>query len=577
MGSDMKVEQPWTAQKQAFLEGNGHVLAIGGPGCGKTHVALVKARNEIRSGRLLPGQRILFLSFARPTVGRILEKARELITPDELKFLEVNTYHGFAWSVLQSHGYLLNEGKALQLLPPPEGAARLAHIVTEQRHHEKLRLFHEEGLLHFDLFAQLTAELFSRSSRLAAIYTSTYPVLLVDEFQDTNIDEWHMVRELGKRCQIVALADPDQRIYEFRGADPNRLKEFADQFDPLMVEFEGENHRSAGTDIAAFGSDLLTGKNKELAYADVSIVEYGMYFQRGPHFQAKAQLIKAINRLRKEPAWSIAVLVPSKAFMLQVSDYLSAALDGLPSLRHEVAMDAESPALAAAVIATLMEGGLPQVLENRLIGVLHTHIRGRSGTKRPAQAELDLADAIGHYLGSGKIRGKNRQALVAECARLAILRQDIVFSGNPEEDWLTVRRILAASTVDQLSRVAADSKYLRLLYKGSNLRSSLAELWKLQKGYSGAIEAVRGALLQEHFTAALKDWRGIHLMTIHKAKGKEFDEVIVYEGRYAGRIVPANADAGRQGQARLALRVAVTRAMKKVTIVTPSGDRCMFL
>lgn len=573
----MKVEQPWTLQKQAFLESTGHVLAMGGPGSGKTHVALVKARDEIRSANLLPGQRILFLSFARPTVARILEKAKELISPDELKLLDVNTYHGFAWNVLRSHGYLLNEGKPLQLLPPPEGAARLAHIAKEHRHDEKMRLFHEEGLLHFDLFAQLTAELFGRSRRLAGIYTSTYPVLVVDEFQDTNTDEWKMVRELGKGCRIVALADPDQRIYEFRGADPNRLREFADQFDPLPVEFEGENHRSAGTDIATYGLDLLTGKNKEVAYANVSVVEYGMYFGRGPHFQAKAQLLQAIKRLRKESAWSIAVLVPSKAFMLQVSDYLSAEVDGLPSLRHEVAMDAESPALAASVIATLMEGAPSQLLVARLLAALHTHIRGRSGTKRPAQAELDLADAIGQYLGSGKIRGKNRQALVNECARLAALRQDIVFSGHPEEDWLTVRGMFAASAVGQLSRVATDAKYLRLLHKGSNLRSSLAELWKSQEGYSGAIEAVRGALLQEHFTAALKDWRGIHLMTIHKAKGKEFDEVLIYEGRYAGRIVPANADVARQGQARLALRVAVTRAMKRVTIVTPSGDRCMFL
>ncbi|MBN0273883.1 ATP-dependent helicase, partial [Pseudomonas aeruginosa] len=64
---------------------------------------------------------------------------------------------------------------------------------------------------------------------------------------------------------------------------------------------------------------------------------------------------------------------------------------------------------------------------------------------------------------------------------------------------------------------------------------------------------------------------------IHKAKGKEFDEVLIYEGRYAGRIVPANADTSRQSQALLALRVAVTRAMKRATILTPSGDRSIFL
>lgn len=72
----MKVEQSWTPQKKAFLESTQHVLAMGGPGSGKTHVALVKARDEIRSAKLLPGQRILFLSFARPTVARILEKAK---------------------------------------------------------------------------------------------------------------------------------------------------------------------------------------------------------------------------------------------------------------------------------------------------------------------------------------------------------------------------------------------------------------------------------------------------------------------------------------------------------------------
>lgn len=573
----MTANQDWTPSKLAFLASTGYVLAMGGPGSGKTHVALVKARDEIRSGKLLTGQRILFLSFARPTVARILEKAKELISPDELTLLEVNTYHGFAWNVLRSHGYLLNEGKRLQLLPPPEGAARLAHISKAHHHEEKLRLFREESLLHFDLFAQLAAELLGRSRRVASLYTATYPILVVDEFQDTNADEWAMVRELGKRSRIIGLADPDQRIYEFRGADPNRLNEFSQTFKPLSVEFLGENHRSAGTDIAIYGSDLLTGKNIGTLYADVSVKVYGYYFGKGPHFHVKSQVFQSIKRLKKAPDWSIALLVPSKVFMLQVSDYLSSELDGLPSLRHDVAMDAESPALAAHVIATLLEGGPPQLLTALLLGAIHTHIRGRSGNKGPAQAELQLADAIGLYLGSGKIRGKNRQALVDECGRLAALRQTAVFSGGPDEDWRTVRKMLSSSPVEQLSRVATDAKYLRLLHKGSTLRMSLLEIWKTHGSYVGALAAVRNALIQEHFTAATKDWRGVHLMTIHKAKGKEFDEVVIYEGRFSGRIVPDDADEARRGQARLALRVAVTRAMKRTTILTPSSNRCVFI
>ena len=66
-------------------------------------------------------------------------------------------------------------------------------------------------------------------------------------------------------------------------------------------------------------------------------------------------------------------------------------------------------------------------------------------------------------------------------------------------------------------------------------------------------------------------------MTIHKSKGKEFNEVIIYEGSRQGRIVRANATGRDVSQARLALRVAVTRAIRRTTILTPRNDVCPFL
>ena len=102
-------------------------------------------------------------------------------------------------------------------------------------------------------------------------------------------------------------------------------------------------------------------------------------------------------------------------------------------------------------------------------------------------------------------------------------------------------------------------------------------MWRTQGDYAGAEAALGDALLQEHFVAAQKEWRGLHVMTIHKAKGKEFDEVVIYEGTFSGRIVAANADARRIAQSRLALRVAVTRAICRTTIVTPLRNGCAFL
>ncbi|KGS15998.1 DNA helicase UvrD [Pseudomonas coronafaciens] len=549
---------------------------MGGPGSGKTHVALVKARDEIRSGILKPSQKILFLSFARPTVARIIEKASELISREDLKQLEVSTYHGFAWSILRSHAYLLNGRSSLKLMPPPEAAAHLTDIDKTQHEAEKRRLFEQEGRLHFDLFASLVSELFSRSDRLGAIFSDTYPIIIFDEFQDTNSDEWALVRQLGIRSRLIALADPEQRIYEFRGAEPKRVGDFLEVFGAAQFDFAGENHRSSGTDIATYGNDLLTGANKGKTYQQVKIVRYNFMYGKNLHFSAKAAVCSALGRLKNIPNKSIAILVPSRRLMLELSDYLSSSADGLPELHHDVAMDAEPPALAAGVIAILLVGGAPCDVASRLIGALHTHIRGRRGGRPTPQAELDLAGALTGFIASGKIRGTKRQQIVSEVQRISELRRHLQLSGDPSQDWLQLSSLLASSTAEALRQVAMDARYLRLLHRGSVLRANLGALWRAQGGYNGAEEAVRSALLQEHFAAAQKDWRGIHLMTIHKSKGKEFDEVIVYDGLYQ-RIAKAPQDPKNNAQDLLALRVGVTRAIRRTTIVTPKRDSCPFL
>lgn len=105
------------------------------------------------------------------------------------------------------------------------------------------------------------------------------------------------------------------------------------------------------------------------------------------------------------------------------------------------------------------------------------------------------------------------------------------------------------------------------------MRGRLGEVWRATQSYAGAEGFVRDALLQEHFQAATKEWKGIHLMTMHKSKGKEFTEVILYEGLMKGRYLTDNASAERERQARLTMRVAVTRAMQRATILTPKGRR----
>jgi DNA helicase-2/ATP-dependent DNA helicase PcrA len=100
------------------------------------------------------------------------------------------------------------------------------------------------------------------------------------------------------------------------------------------------------------------------------------------------------------------------------------------------------------------------------------------------------------------------------------------------------------------------------------------ELWRRHANYIGVEDAVKDALLQEYLSAAIRPTRGVSVMTIHKSKGKEFSEVLLYEDPYQGRYVRLNATANDIAQARLALRVGVTRAMFRSLILTPRNEPC---
>lgn len=575
-----------SAENQRFIGGAGHSVVIGGPGCGKTTMALLKAHQEVTKKGLKPGQRLLFLSFARATIARVEQHAKTILDAESRSDLEINTYHGFTWALLRSHGYLLvRKGLKLKLLPPPQAASLLASIEgNDAKEAEKQRLFIENGQVHFDLFASLAADLFRRSPKLRNIVCQRYPIIILDEFQDTNGDEWALIKELGKGSTLIALADPEQRIYEFRGASANRIAEYEEQFKPTLYDFSGDRHRSAGTDICDYGNDLLTGRNRGKKYKNVTLHPYPIRKKDGRHLHLKVRVIQRIQHLHAlGKPWSLAVLVPTKSLMLDVSDYLSSSqtFSGnkkIPKVNHEVALETAGPALAATVIGGLLEGGAsPADIAQRLITDLCDHIKGRKGTDTPSKAQLELAFSLADYLSSGNLRGKKRKALAAECLAIGKARFELSLSGDPEKDWLRVRALLGGASSADLRTIAEDALYLKFLHKGAQLRTRLSEIWRGSRGYIGARQAILDALLQEHFATSTKDFSGVHVMTMHKSKGKEFDEVICYEGTFQGRYVRADADEGRRRQALFSLRVGVTRSKAHTSIFTPAADPCPFL
>lgn len=315
-------------KRLSLLQADGNLLVMGGPGAGKTTIALLKANSLIENNKLQPGQKVLFLSFARSTIAQIQKATKHLITDKAHKKIEINTYHGFIWRLLQNYSYLLVGHRRIQLLTPHLAGAHLADLDSSDKRLQKLEeLYAEKGLLSFDLFARNAADLFKRSERILHLVTDTYPVIIVDEFQDTDDHEWEFIKALGKYSTVIALADPEQRIYDFRGASVKRIAEYSETFAPTVFDFEKENNRSSGKDITTFGNDLLLAKNKGKTYTNVVINKYP-FNRNEPNKVLKLSILIAIKRLKAGVGkdWSIAVLVRSKRMMLSVSSYLSSRI-----------------------------------------------------------------------------------------------------------------------------------------------------------------------------------------------------------------------------------------------------------
>src|SRR5215510_3562389 len=98
-----------TEKQLKAMETDGHLLVTGGPGSGKTTVAIVKAA-WIAEHHLRTGQKVLFLSFARATVSRVVKaiEYEQKIPPTQKRRIEVETYHSFFWRILRTHGYLVS-------------------------------------------------------------------------------------------------------------------------------------------------------------------------------------------------------------------------------------------------------------------------------------------------------------------------------------------------------------------------------------------------------------------------------------------------------------------------------------
>lgn len=555
-------------QREAILDAEGHILVLGGPGAGKTTIALLKAKSLFP--HLQPGQKLLFLSFSRAAVRQVLKGCQALLTADERNAIEVKTYHAFCLELLQSHGKLLT-GRPITILFPTQERlekARFEGDWDEERQHQAL----DQARYCFDLLARGVADLLERSSRLCDLLGSCYPTIIVDEFQDTDDEQWRIVKELASVARVFCLADRDQRIFDYRDdIDPRRIEALQEDVGPRTFDLGRDNHRSPYGGILSYADAVLRNLSPLPDVDDVKLVHcWPNAFSSTVH----AAVLWTLSKLRRQgvESPSVAVLARSNRLVEQISGILSEPHQyngrALSPVDHSVVWDAELAAAAGAVVASIMEW--PDSDAELSVTMTLEAIANYYELKNATSPSLAATTNVRKFKAAAqKVREGSTPRIEAGKALLAAAEQGLEFKGDPIADWRTARGLL--QKISHLEELYRQSRLVRLFRATDAIGGGLADLWLANGNYEGATQLVSRTLEHERLIAADQEPSGCMLMSMHKSKGKEFDGVVIVEGAYSGLFFDPGREQPPFERSRRLLRVAITRARTNVTIVRQQG------
>lgn len=229
--------------------------------------------------------------------------------------------------------------------------------------------------------------------------------------------------------------------------------------------------------------------------------------------------------------------------------------------------------LSARLAAFLLE---PKV-EANLRSDIAKCLEMLAAVRRTAGSKAAIADSA-KYLkwGQDVLQGKAAMTqLVLSIEALIIGASSIELSGDPRRDWTQIKRLLRTSTQVEISRIAGDLDYLIAFNRGKRIAANLSDMWMEEGAYVRAREALDNALMEDQLLTGVDDLRGIHVMTIHKSKGKQFDAVIIVrEGQAIGphqwqSTLVWRDDPAPYIRSRKILRVGITRAKSHVLLLEP--------
>jgi len=345
-------------QREAVLTTEGPLLVLAGAGTGKTRVITYRVAYLIEKG--VPGRAILAVTFTNKAAAVMKERIGDLLRSSGQGGSDVwvSTFHSFCARLLRREA--VNAGlprdfaifddddqtaavkRTLMQLdlpaddyPPRSMRAQISHaknhgvtpdemeasagIARDEERKEVAKVFRaynemlrKASALDFDDLLLRAVELLQQNASVRAAWSSRFQYLMVDEFQDTNAAQEELVRLLaGTRKNVCVVGDEDQSIYSWRGARAGNLKRFTADFAGAKIIRLEENYRStqkildAAAAVVRNNSDRL-GKTLQATLGSGD----GLRFFEAQDSYAEAEFVvgEISSIIRNDPDARVAVL-----------------------------------------------------------------------------------------------------------------------------------------------------------------------------------------------------------------------------------------------------------------------------
>jgi len=275
------------AQREAVQTTEGPLLILAGPGSGKTRVIAHRIAYLIAHERV-PPRRILAVTFTNKAAREMRDRIFALVGPDVARDITLGTFHAVCSHILRVDGErigvprtfaIYDNGDQLTVarqvlqelgLDPRRTAPRAvlgaisrakSELTTAEAYALLVRDYFQEvvsrvykryqemlvenNALDFDDLLTQTVHLFREAPDVLDKYAQRYLHVHIDEFQDTNIAQYVLARQLASgHGNICVVGDPDQSIYTWRAADLRNILNFERDFPSARIVYLEQNYRS---------------------------------------------------------------------------------------------------------------------------------------------------------------------------------------------------------------------------------------------------------------------------------------------------------------------------------------------